>query len=159
MYRLKIGIGLVLLSAPAISQDNTPMTEEEKPWFLKEAWMQKNAPNGIDITPDSKVWISMNKSIDGDEYAISAEDYEVREYPYAKAWLRGYHKANRKVNYRESRSLYHFDCIRKTYFTSYQQTYRADRSVLSVVSSSSAVVPIVPGSIAETWSYFFCRPK
>lgn len=154
-----IAISLALASVQAIAQDNTPMTEEEKPWFMKEEWLRQNAPYGIDVTPDTKAWIIVNLGIGGDVYSILADDYEVRDQRWPKAWLRGYHKANAKVPYRESRTLLHFDCADNTYYQTYEQTYKADRTIYSVQSRRTYPTPIVPGSLAEDWKAMMCRPR
>lgn len=155
----KAALILAFFCSPLFAQNDIPMTEDEKPWFLKKEWLEKNAPYGIDMTPDRKVWILMNSSLQGDEYAMLADDYEMRDPKWPKAWIRGYHKANPKVSYRESRTLYHFDCLNDTYYSTYQQTYKADRSLQSVSGLRSMTSPIVPGSIAEEWHQYACRPK
>ena len=130
-----------------------------KPWFLQDEWLEKNAPYGIDMTPDGQVWITINTSIKGDQYAMLAEDYERRDPKWPQVWIRGYHKANPKVLYRESRSLVHFYCLERSYYSSYEQTYKADRSVHSASGQRSQTLPVIPGSLAEQWMQFACRPK
>lgn len=144
-----IGLTVAALQAgpPPFAADTPPLE-----------WITNNAPFGMDITFDGKVWVNTNPVGMTNDYAVLAADlYKVKiaNSDYPEVWLRGYHAKNPKVAYRESKLLVAIDCRRDTYFL--RKVVRYDsKGEVTESSGPFASEPIIPGSIAESWRAAIC---
>lgn len=119
----------------------------------------RNAPFGFDITPDETVWLNMAPVGHQVDYAVRARDFLDRKLPYVTVWIRGYHKRDPGVRYRESKMQVSFDCQRSTYSVSYTATYKADGALWSEDRPyRPQSLPIVPGTQGANWQRFICKP-
>lgn len=145
---------VVLLGVQTATRDTF---KDIAPDELKDA---KNAPFGFDVTPDSTVWLNMAKVGQQVDYTVRARDFLDRELPYVTVWIRGYHRRDPNVKYRESKMQVSLDCQRSTYSISYTATYKADGSLWSENKPYRAQsMPIVPGTQGANWQRFICRAK
>lgn len=121
-------------------------------------WVAANAPHGFDVTPDGDIWINLSKVGKRDDYAVRAEDLKQARETRDKSpsfWVRGYHKRNPKVHYRESKQKFILNCRAKTISTSTLAYYDADGNLLwrqgSMLSED-----IIPGTYAAEYYRLFC---
>lgn len=139
--------GALALSAPASAQ--------MPPFF---DWAAQNSPFGLDITPDGTLWINVATVGQEDDYAIRAEDLfnaQKSTEQYFTFWVRGYHKKNPQVSYRESKARYSIDCRRETIASTMTVLYDSNgRSVGSEGPRGSEY--IVPGTYAAEYFRLFC---
>lgn len=121
-------------------------------------WVTDHAPYGMDVTLDGKVWINTNPTGARDDYAILANDlYKAltAQSTHPHLWIRGYHRRNQKVTYRETKTLVEIDCARDRLWIERKLYYAADGDVVAS-SGPFASEPVVPGSIGESWRKFAC---
>lgn len=123
-------------------------------------WLQNHTPYGMDITLDGKVWINTNKTGAENDFAILANDLHralTSESIEPKVWIRGYHRRNPKVSYRETKLLVTINCRWDTLQVERRIFYSASKEAIAT-EGPFASDPIVPGSIGETWRKAAC-PK
>ena len=116
---------LVLFISASVS------AESESPWL---DWVAANAPHGIDITNDGTIWISLHPIGQKNDYALRAEDlFEARRLDEANPsfWIRGFHKKNTDVRWRETKARYVLDCTNERISTSVWLAYDAEGNVIS----------------------------
>jgi hypothetical protein len=123
-------------------------------------WALARAPHGVDVTLDGEVWVNIANPGLRDDYAILARDLKSQEAkPYPKLWVRGYHKNNPTLPYRESKAQYQFNCKAQTISTETHLTYDAQGNVKSDWRSNRYTSDaIVPGSIGARLYAFVCGP-
>lgn len=159
MVRKAALIALVVFAAPLGAQDEKPMTEDEKPWFLKDGWPAKNAPRGFMIGTDGKVLIEIGTADSGSEYGMLLDDYEKRDPKWPKVWIYGFHQGDKSVAYRTSKQQISVDCQYKMITTTFFITFKADGSTMFENNYANKASPVVPGSLGEQWYNYACRPK
>ena len=136
------------MAAPAIAQTDSPWLD----------WVVANSPHGFDITSDGTIWINVYDPGLIDDYAIRAEDLKAARDAQNKNpsfWIRGYHKRNQKVAYRESKVRFYLDCKNEMMGTSTSAYYDADGSLLSRSGTSSSQY-IIPGTYGAEFFRLFC---
>lgn len=136
-------------SGPALAQLDAP-------WL--KYWLPANAPHGFDVTLDGTMWINLAEPGLEDDYAIRAEDLhkarsERSKYP--TFWVRGYHKRNPKVAYRESKTRMYLDCDRQTLGTSLTAYYGPGGKFLWQTGASSSD-HVIPGTYGAEYHRLFC---
>lgn len=144
----KLTIAALLISAPAMAQTDSP-------WLN---WVAANSPHGFDITPDGTIWINLSEVGKTDDYAIRAEDLrDAREARNRKPsfWVRGYHKRNTKVRYRQTKARLTLDCEHETLSTSTTAYYDADGNLLWRTGYTSPDY-IIPGTYGAEYYRLFC---
>jgi len=145
---LKVAIAAMLVATPVAAQTDSP-------WLN---WVSENSPNGFDITPDGTIWINLAKVGRTDDYAIRAEDLrDGREARNRKPsfWMRGYHKRNSKVSFRETKARLTLDCEAETLSTSTTAYYGADGTLLSRTGYTPTEY-IIPGTYGAEYYRLFC---
>lgn len=148
MSRLAV-LALALLAAPTNAQF------DDSPWLT---WVAANSPYGFDITPDGTIWINLSKVGRKDDYAIRAQDLQEARTSKAKEhsfWVRGYHKLNADVSYRESKARFSVNCERETLSRSLIAYYDGEGNVLGQLGPLSPS-HIIPGSYGAEYYRLFC---
>ena len=144
----KVAIAALLFASPVMAQT-------ESPWL---DWVAENSPYGFDVTPDGTIWINLSEVGQTDDYAIRAEDLrDARAARNRKPsfWVRGYHKRNPKVLYRQTKARLTLDCENETLSTSTTAYYAADGSMISRTGYTSAEY-IIPGTYGAEYHRLFC---
>ncbi|MCL6684465.1 surface-adhesin E family protein [Sphingomonas alba] len=121
-------------------------------------WATDHAPFGMDITLDGKLWINTNKVGARDDYAILANDLYrslTNRSAFPRVWIRGYHRKNSTVTYRETKALVEIDCMADTIRVERRVYYSASGETVGS-EGPFAADPIVPGSIGESWRKAAC---
>lgn len=142
------GLVIYFLTTPAAAQTDSP-------WLN---WVIEHSPHGFDMTPDGTLWINVSPVGNMNDYAIRAEDLrDAREAGNRKPsfWIRGFHKLNPKVQYRESKARLNLDCGNETLSTSTAAYYDADGNILGRTGPSAAE-HIIPGSYGAEYYRLFC---
>jgi hypothetical protein len=138
------------MSAPAVAQVDSTLLE----------WVTPNAPYGFDVTYDGTVWLSVAQVGQSVDYAVRAKDLRDARKAASKRpsfWVRGYHKRNASVRYRETKARMTLDCEGETITTAQTTYYDAAGQV---VGQQGYVAPsyIVPGSYGAAYLKLFCEP-
>lgn len=144
----KAALALILAASPASAQTDSP--------FLN--WVNANAPFGFDLTPDGSIWINISTPGQRDDYAILASDLQkARESTelWRSIWVRGYHRRNTEVSYRETKARFVINCADETIYRSMWISYDADGDVLREFGAS-AQSPVVPGSYGAEYHRQVC---
>ncbi len=122
-------------------------------------WVAEHAPYGFDITPrDGKVWINMDRVGDEDDYAVLANDFYKATGNFRYVWVRGYHRRNPKVRYRETITRVSFTCDGEYMETRYYVAIDANRKRVATDESTTKQM-IVPGTYGDQWKRFLCEGK
>lgn len=148
---MKTLLAALLLLAPAWAND--PIVDGPS-----DEWLKAHAPYGFDITLDGKVWVNTNTPGARDDYAILGKDLEKALSGHSsnpRLWVRGYHRRNPGVTYRETKQLINVDCARDTIWIERKLYYSADGDLITS-TGPFASEPIVPGSIGESWRKAAC---
>lgn len=141
-------LSLILLAMPALAQTDSPWLD----------WVVANSPHGFDITHDGTIWINVSAVGRKDDYAIRAEDLQAArtERPFEPTfWVRGYHKRNPKVSYRESKARMTIHCAREEIATSTTAYYDAEGNLLWQTGPTGYSY-IIPGSYGEEYHRLLC---
>jgi hypothetical protein len=121
-----------------------------------EGWLEsKSARYGMDITLDGKIWINADHYGDREDYAVAASDLLGATGRYRKAWVRGYHKRNPDVSYRESKRLVQVNCADRTWFTELTAYYDVEGRAVRQTGRETWS-PVIPGTNAENWLRMIC---
>lgn len=150
VWATALALSLITTSSGA-QEDRFP----DSPWLN---WVAANSPNGFDITPDGDLWINLAEVGQSDDYAVRAEDLKAARdarNQNPSFWIRGYHKRNPKVSYRESKVMYSLDCARKT-VTRIQGTYYAADGDVVYQQGFQPFGYVVPGSMGAEYHRLFC---
>lgn len=148
----KVTIAALFFAAPLAAQGTSNQVVYD--------WAVQNAPHGFDITPDGTIWINLAEVGRVDDYAVRAEDLHAARAAHARYpsfWVRGYHKLNTKVTYRESKAKFSLDCNRQTIFTTTIAYYDAEGNMLWRQGSTFSQ-DIIPGTYAAEYYRLFCAP-
>jgi hypothetical protein len=134
---------------------NPVMAQTANPWL---DWVAANSPHGFDVTPDGTIWINLSEVGKTDDYAIRAED--LRDATEARNrkpsfWVRGYHKRNPKVRYRQTKARLTLDCEHETLETSTTAYYDADGNLLWRTGYTPTEY-IIPGTYGAEYRRLFC---
>lgn len=122
-------------------------------------WALERGPYGVDVTPDGSVWINVAPLGTRADYAVLADDVRRQESTsprWRSFWVRGYHRRDPSVRYRESKAQYTINCEDRTISTNMWVAYRADGSTHSTWRGPSASEPIVPGSMGVRFQRIVC---
>ncbi|QNN64336.1 hypothetical protein H9L12_08320 [Sphingomonas rhizophila] len=147
-------MSVLVLAALALAQEAATEPQIDGPL----EWAMERAPHGIDITLDGKLWINSNKVGAKDDYAILATDLHravTSKSIKPRLWVRGYHRRNPSVNYRESKLLVVIDCTRDTLRIEKRIAYSADGGIVETGGPYRSD-PIVPGTNGEAWRKMAC---
>lgn len=122
-------------------------------------WLQENAPHGFDITPDGSIWVTVGEDRKGSVWGLLAKDLLNVGDAGGRVWVRGYHRDDPSVPYRETKEQIYFSCKFNEYATIYRVTYAADGSIMNEQGpfSSLGTRPIIPGSLAQEWASYVCK--
>ncbi|RYD68599.1 MAG: hypothetical protein EOP58_00110 [Sphingomonadales bacterium] len=142
-------LGLLLL----LGQTATGDTYKE----LDADALMAAAPFGVDITPDETAWINMAPVGQTSDYAVRARDYLNIKSSYPTVWIRGYHRRNPRVDYRESKLRVTFDCKGERYSEDYVVHYKANGAFSEYGGRAGGYHPVVPGTEAANWLRFVCK--
>lgn len=123
---------------------------QEMPTDEQLAWIKLHAPEGMDIWPDG-TWVTTGTDATGTGYGMRLEDLMSQTANYRTIWIRADHGSDKSVPFRTTKMKVSFNCQQQTYSVGTTVRYRADGSVYPWPSPSSAMVDVVPGSIAEHW--------
>lgn len=120
--------------------------------------MSMKIGHGFDVTPsDMMAWISINAPGRADDYALSAIDiFKEQGKQVRQIWMRGYHKRNADVPYRESKTLLAFDCKAMMIQERRFYTYSADGLALDQIDNALDPYSPVPGTVAYGWLVAGC---
>lgn len=146
----KLFAALLAFSAYSVSAQDV-----RSPWL---DWVVANSPHGFDITPDGTIWINLAEVGRKDDYAIRAQDLQIaREESDSQPdfWVRGYHKRNPDVAYRESKALFWLDCQRVTMGRKTIAFYSEDGTLLSRLGAGSTEY-IIPGTYGAEYHRLIC---
>lgn len=145
-------------SAAPIPPSSDPKSEfEERIGKFPKNWVARKAfKYGLDITPDGRMWFNSDTYGDTVDYGVSADDLWTASGRYRKAWVRGYHKRDPSVPYRESLQLVHADCLAKRWGLEMTIHYDADGRMMDQHSGPWNWEPVVPRTYAETWHNAIC---
>jgi hypothetical protein len=141
-------LALILLASLAAAQSDSP-------WLN---WVAANSPYGFDLTPDGTIWINLAKVGQKDDYSIRAQDLQQARHSNdrnPKFWVRGEHKRNTAVKYRETKALLSIDCEHEILYRLQITYYKPDGSVLAQVGYASEGY-IVPGTFGAEYYRLFC---
>lgn len=144
-------LALTLVASPVVAQTGSPYLD----------WVAANSPNGFDVTPDGSIWINLAQPGQQDDYAILASDLQAaRESSerWRSIWVRGYHRRNPKVAYRETKTRFSINCADSQIYRSMSISYDADGDVLQELGMSSSS-PVVPGSYGAEYHRQVCILK
>ena len=144
----KIAVVALVFASPAIGQTDSPWID----------WVVSNSPHGFDITPDGTIWINVSAVGKPEDYAVRAEDlHEARRTANRKPsfWVRGYHKRNPKVQYRETKARLTLNCENETISTSTTAYYGADGNLMSRTGYVASEY-IIPGTYGAEYHRLFC---
>lgn len=133
-----------------------PVVAEPNVWT---DWVRDNSPHGFDVTKDGTIWINLQKPGLRDDYAIRAGDLrDARQMGvlYPKFWLRGYHKKNKDVEFRESKWLYQIDCKGEKIKTILGAKYDGLGNLLSREAEDKSYSVVIPGTYAAEYHRLFC---
>lgn len=147
----KAALALALAATPAWAQTDSP--------FLN--WVHSNSPYGFDLTPDGSIWINIAEPGERDDYAILATDLMAARESKQQSrtiWVRGYHKLNPKVPYRQTKALWRVDCTFKTISRVMWVSYDGNMDTLSEYGATMAT-PVVPGSYGAEYFRQACLVK
>lgn len=143
----------VILAGGLITSPSPNLTLEA--WL---DWVAEHAPYGFDVTPDGTIWLNTNPVGQADDYAVRAADlYNNRANRSSNPvfWVRGYHKNNPKVAYRQSMFRYSIDCQRETISRSTAIYYDSEGKTISQEGASGTNY-IYPGSVGAEYHRLFC---
>ncbi len=132
----------------------------DSPWLQ---WVADHSPNGFDITRDGTIWINIDPVGAKDDYAVNAEDLkravdERGKHPVgwpADLWVRGYHKNNPTVSYRESKVHVHINCYSKTIRVSTAAYYDAKGTMVARMAGNGDE-DIIPGTLGAEYHRIAC---
>jgi len=121
-------------------------------------WVASHSPNGFSLGSNGTIWINIAPEGQVDDYAIRAEDLlaaQTDKPNYVVFWVRGMHKNNRNVAYRESMTRYAVDCQRDEISVTQRQFYRADGGPMGSEGPFRSEY-IVPGTYGEEYHRLMC---
>lgn len=122
-----------------------------------KGWIEKmSSENGLDITPDGKLWLNADYYGDEVDYGVSAEDVWLASGRFRKAWVRGYHLRDTSVPYRESMRLVHADCLEKRWAVEGVYYYGADKKLMDADELVPQWTYVIPRTYAESWFDMIC---
>lgn len=145
-----------LVQQPQSSSTGMSHFEERLARFPKDWVAKKAARHGMDVTIDGRMWFNTDTYGDTDDYGVSADDLWAVSGRYRKAWVRGYHKRNPALAYRESLHLIHADCAEKKWGSEMEIHYGPNGDVVHESSGPWEWSPVVPRSYAESWYNMIC---
>jgi hypothetical protein len=138
-------------AAPPQSEFEARITKFPKDWVVRRA-----SRHGLDVTPDGRMWFNADEYGDTVDYGVSADDLWSATGRFRKAWVRGYHKRDTSVPYRESLQLIHADCATQKWGSEMVVHFDADGKMLDQSSGPWEWEPVVPRTYAETWHSMIC---
>ncbi len=141
-------LALILFAFSAAAQTDSP-------WLN---WVAANSPHGFDMTLDGTIWINLAEEGQKDDYSIRAEDLQQARETHdrtPKFWVRGYHKRNPDVNYRETKALMRVDCEHETLDRMQLTYYKPNGDVFGQLGYASQGY-IVPGTYGAEYYRLFC---
>lgn len=109
----------------------------------------------MDITLDGEMWINLHEIGRKSDFAMLANDLYKASGRHRRAWIRGYHRNNRDVSYRETRSLVFVDCEMQTLGQIKSVAYDSEMNVVEELGFESAE-PVVPGTYNATYLRALC---
>lgn len=146
-----------IVALAALSANSGAPAQTNSPWLT---WVYAHSPHGIHVSPDGTIWINSNKPGLKEDYAIRAGDLREARASGNKNpefWVRGYHRNNPAVRYRESIFRYVMSCANETYRISASVYYGAYGEVMGEYGSQPQTYVVFPGSYASEWHRLFCR--
>lgn len=146
------------VSAAPIPPSSAPKSEfEERIGKFPKEWVARKASKyGLDVTSDGRMWFNSDTYGDTVDYGVSADDLWTVSGRYRQAWVRGYHKRDPSVPYRESLQLIHADCLQKRWGSEMVIHYDADGKMIHQDGGAWNWEPVVPRTYAETWHEAIC---
>lgn len=143
-------------SSPPVAHSALSPFEREISKYPKD-WVERRAAlNGMDVTPDGRIWFNSDFYGDEVDYGVAAGDLWNASGRFRKAWVRGYHRRDTSVPYRESLQLIHADCLENRWGWEMIVHYDADGKMMDQFADVVRWEPVVPRTYADNWHDMIC---